>query len=56
MNSFSKNMEFEKANSIKFRLNALDNYEKCVESVRIGGYLVVADDFKTKYNLKNTTN
>ena len=54
MNSFSKNMEFEKANSIKFRLNALDNYEKCVESVRIGGYLVVADDFKTKYNLKNT--
>ena len=31
MNSFSKNMEFEKANSIKFRLNALDNYEKCVE-------------------------
>ena len=54
MNSFSKNMEFEKANSIKFRLNALDNYEKCVESIRIGGYLVVADDFKTKYNLKNT--
>jgi excinuclease UvrABC nuclease subunit len=54
MNSFSKNMEFEKANSIKFRLNALDNYEKCVESIRIGGYLVVADNFKTKYNLKNT--
>jgi excinuclease ABC subunit C len=54
MNSFSKNMEFEKANTIKFRLNALDKYEKCVETTRIGGYLVIADDFKTKYELKNT--
>ena len=54
MNSFSKNMEFEKANTIKFRLNALDKYEKCVESARIGGYLVISDDFKTTYGLKNT--
>jgi excinuclease ABC subunit C len=54
MNSFSKNMEFEKANTIKFRLNALDMFEKCVETTRIGGYLVIADDFKTKYGLKNT--
>ena len=54
MNTFSKNMEFEKANTIKFRLNALDKYEKCVETTRIGGYLVLADDFKTKYGLKNT--
>jgi excinuclease ABC subunit C len=54
MNTFSKNMEFEKANTIKFRLNALDKYEKCVETTRIGGYLVIADDFKTKYGLKNT--
>jgi excinuclease ABC subunit C len=54
MNTFSKNMEFEKANTIKFRLNALDKYEKCVESARIGGYLVISDDFKTTYGLKNT--
>jgi excinuclease ABC subunit C len=54
MNTFSKNMEFEKANTIKFRLNALDKYEKCVETTRIGGYLVLADDFKTNYGLKNT--
>jgi excinuclease ABC subunit C len=54
MNAFSKNMEFEQANTIKFRLNALDKYEKCVESSRIGGYLVIADEFKTTYGLKNT--
>jgi excinuclease ABC subunit C len=54
MNKFSKNMEYEKANDIKYRLNALDKYEKCVESTRISGYLVIADDFKTKYGLKNT--
>jgi excinuclease ABC subunit C len=54
MNAFSKNMEFEQANTIKFRLNALDKYEKCVESARIGGYLVIADTFKTTYGLKNT--
>jgi excinuclease ABC subunit C len=54
MNAFSKNMEFEKANTIKFRLNALNKYEKCVESARIGGYLVIADTFKTTYGLKNT--
>jgi len=54
MNSFSKTMEFEKANDVKFRLDALDKYEKCVETTRIGGYLVIADDFKTKYVLKNT--
>ena len=54
MNTFSKNMEFEKANTIKFRLNALDKYEKCVESARIGGYLVIADEFKTTFGLQNT--
>jgi excinuclease ABC subunit C len=53
MNAFSKNMEFEKANTIKFRLNALDKYEKCVESARIGGYLVIADEFKTTFGLQN---
>ena len=53
MNAFSKVMEFEKANTIKFRLNALDKYEKCVESARIGGYLVIADEFKTTFNLQN---
>ena len=54
MNAFSKNMEFEKANTIKFRLNALDKYEKCVESARIGGYLVISDEFKTTFGLQNT--
>jgi excinuclease ABC subunit C len=54
MGVFSKSMEFEKANEVKFRLDALDKYEKCVETTRIGGYLVIADDFKTKYVLKNT--
>jgi excinuclease ABC subunit C len=54
MGVFSKSMEFEKANDIKFRLDALDKFEKCVETTRIGGYLVIADDFKTKYVLKNT--
>jgi excinuclease ABC subunit C len=54
MGVFSKSMEFEKANDVKFRLDALDKYEKCVETTRIGGYLVIADDFKTKYVLKNT--
>ena len=54
MNAFSKNMEFEKANTIKFRLNALDKYEKCVDSARIGGYLVIADEFKTTFGLQNT--
>jgi excinuclease ABC subunit C len=53
MTSFSKKMEFELANSIKFRLDSLEKYEKCVESIRIGSYLVIADDFKTKYGLKN---
>jgi len=54
MGKFSKDMEFEKANDIKFRLDALNKYEKCVESTRIGGYLVIADEFKTTYSLKNT--
>lgn len=54
MNAFSKIMEFEKANTIKFRLNALDMYEKCVESARIGSYLVIADEFKTTFGLQNT--
>jgi excinuclease ABC subunit C len=54
MGKYSKNMEFEKANDIKFRLDALNKYEKCVETTRIGGYLVLADDFKTTYGLKNT--
>ncbi len=54
MNAFSKVMEFEKANTIKSRLNALDKYEKCVESARIGGYLVIADEFKTTFGLQNT--
>lgn len=53
MGAFSKSLEFEKANDVKFRLDALDKYEKCVETTRIGGYLVIADDFKTKYGLKN---
>ena len=53
MNAFSKVMEFEKANTIKFRLDALDKYEKCVESARIGGYLVIADEFKTTFGLQN---
>jgi excinuclease ABC subunit C len=47
-------LEFEQANTIKFRLNALDKYEKCVESTRIGNYLVIADDFKTRFGLKFT--
>jgi excinuclease ABC subunit C len=54
MSKFSKDMEFEKANDIKFRLDALNKYEKCVETTRIGGYLVLADEFKTTYLLKNT--
>ena len=54
MGVFSKSMEFEKANEVKFRLDALDKYEKCVETTRIGGYLVLADDFKTTHGLKNT--
>jgi excinuclease ABC subunit C len=54
MDKYSKNMEFEKANDIKFRLDALNKYEKCVETTRIGGYLVIADEFKTTYSLKNT--
>jgi excinuclease ABC subunit C len=54
MNKYSKNLEFERANDIKFRLNALEKYEKCVETTRIGSYLVIANDFKTKYGLKNT--
>jgi excinuclease ABC subunit C len=54
MNKFSKNMEYERANDIKYRLESLDKYEKCVESTRISSYLVIADDFKTKYGLKNT--
>ena len=54
MGKYSKNMEFEKANDIKFRLDALNKYEKCVESTRIGGYLVLANDFKITYGLKNT--
>ena len=29
-------------------------FEKCVETTRIGGYLVLADDFKATYGLKNT--
>ena len=53
MGKFSKDMEFEKANDIKFRLDALNKYEKCVETTRIGGYLVIADEFKTTYSLKN---
>ena len=53
MGVFSKSMEFEKANEVKFRLDALDKYEKCIETTRISGYLVIADDFKTKYGLKN---
>jgi excinuclease ABC subunit C len=54
MNYFSTKLEFEQANTIKFRLNALDKYEKCVESTRIGNYLVIADDFKTRFGLKFT--
>jgi excinuclease ABC subunit C len=54
MGVFSKSMEFEKANEVKFRLDALDKYEKCVETTRIGGYLVLADNFKTTHGLKNT--
>jgi excinuclease ABC subunit C len=54
MSKYSRNLEFEKANSIKFRLNALDKYEKCVESSRISGYLVLADEFKCTFGLKNT--
>jgi excinuclease ABC subunit C len=54
MGVFSKSMEFEKANDVKFRLDALNKYEKCVEATRIGGYLVIADDFKTNFELKNT--
>ena len=54
MNVFSKNMEFEKANTIKHKLESLDKYEKCVESTRIGGYLVIADEFKTTFGLQNT--
>ena len=54
MNYFSTKLEFEQANTMKFRLDALDKYEKCVESTRIGGYLVIADDFKTRFGLKFT--
>ena len=54
MNYFSSKLEFEQSNTMKFRLDALDKYEKCVESTRIGGYLVIADDFKTRFGLKFT--
>jgi excinuclease ABC subunit C len=54
MGVFSKSMEFEKANDVKFRLDALNKYEKCIETTRISGYLVIADDFKTNFELKNT--
>lgn len=54
MGKFSKNLQFEKANDIKFRLDALNKYEKCVESTRIGGYLMIANEFKGVYGLKNT--
>ena len=54
MNYFSKNLEFEKANSVKFRLDALTKCENLMESTRIGGYLVIADEFKTTFGLQNT--
>lgn len=54
MNYFSKNLEFEQANGVKFRLDALKKCENLMESTRIGTYLVQADDFKTTFGLQNT--
>ncbi len=54
MSNYSKKMEFEEANNIKFRLDALDKYILRVESTRITYYLQQADEFKVKYGLKNT--
>ena len=54
MNYFSKNLEFEQANGVKFRLDALTKCENLMESTRIGTYLVQADDFKTTFGLQNT--
>jgi len=54
MNYFSTKLEFEQANLVKFRVDSLDKCEKLLESTRIGEYLVLADDFKTRFGLKFT--
>jgi len=54
MNYFSKNLEFEQANGVKFRLDALTKCENLMESTRIGTYLIQSDDFKTTFGLQNT--
>ena len=54
MNYFSSKLEFEQANLIKFRVESLEKCEKLLESTRIGEYLVLADDFKTRFGLKFT--
>lgn len=54
MNYFSTKLEFEQANLVKFRVDSLDKCEKLLESTRIGEYLVLADEFKTRFGLKFT--
>ena len=54
MNYFSTKLEFEQANLVKFRVDSLNKCEKLLESTRIGEYLVLADDFKTRFGLKFT--
>ncbi len=54
MNYFSTKLEFEQANLVKFRVDSLDKCEKLLESTRVGEYLVLADDFKTRFGLKFT--
>ena len=54
MNYFSTKLEFEQANLVKFRVDSLDKCEKLLESTRIGEYLILADNFKTRFGLKFT--
>jgi len=54
MNYFSTKLEFEQANLVKFRVDSLNKCEKLLESTRVGEYLVLADDFKTRFGLKFT--
>ena len=54
MNYFSTKLEFEQANLVKLRVDSLNKCEKLLESTRVGEYLVLADDFKTRFGLKFT--
>jgi excinuclease ABC subunit C len=53
MNILVKIWSLRRQIPLNFDWNALDKYEKCVESARIGGYLVIADEFKTTFGLQN---